>query len=133
MKKVAFYCQVTGDPEDTADNQLEKLLAATQGEDAQVVREYVDHSPERFPAQGQVRRPSHGLPVRGCPGTPGVLRCPVQRPHRLSQLAGGHPRIGVERQIRARLGCADQEAGGGDAGPAGPQRWGVPVLRHHGR
>ena len=43
MKKAALYVQDTGDPSNTADDQLGKLLAATQGEDAQVVREYVDH------------------------------------------------------------------------------------------
>ena len=42
-KRIALYCQYTGDPEDSADHQLEKLLAATQGEDVQVVRDYVDH------------------------------------------------------------------------------------------
>ena len=42
-KRLAFYVQDTGDPEDTADHQMERLLAQTAGEDAQVVREYVDH------------------------------------------------------------------------------------------
>ena len=43
MKRIAFYVQDTGDPNDTADDQMERLLAQTVGEDAQVVREYVDH------------------------------------------------------------------------------------------
>ena len=43
MKRLAFYVQDTGDPEDTAGSQMERLLAETAGEDAQVVREYVDH------------------------------------------------------------------------------------------
>ena len=43
VKRIAFYCQDTGDPNDTADDQMERLLAQTAGEDAQVVREYVDH------------------------------------------------------------------------------------------
>ena len=43
MKRIAIYAQDTGDPSDTADDQLERLLAQTAGEDAQVVREYVDH------------------------------------------------------------------------------------------
>ena len=43
MKRLAFYVQDTRDPEDTADSQMERLLAETAGEDAQVVREYVDY------------------------------------------------------------------------------------------
>ena len=43
MKRLAFYVQDTGDPEDTADHQMERLLAETAGEDALVVREYVDY------------------------------------------------------------------------------------------
>ena len=43
MKRIAFYCQDTGDPENSADHQWKKLQAATQGEESQVVREYVDH------------------------------------------------------------------------------------------
>ena len=43
MKRIAFYVQDTGDPENSADHQWEKLQAQTVGEDAQVVREYVDH------------------------------------------------------------------------------------------
>ena len=43
VKRIAYYTQDTGDPDNTADDQLEKLQAQTAGEDAQVVREYVDH------------------------------------------------------------------------------------------
>ena len=43
MKKVAFYCQDTGDPDNTAEHQWERLQAATQGEDVRIVREYLDH------------------------------------------------------------------------------------------
>ena len=43
MKRIAFYCQDSVDPNDTADHQWERLQAATQGEDVQIVREYVDH------------------------------------------------------------------------------------------
>ena len=43
MKRLAFYVQDTGDPEDTAGSQMERLVAETAGEDAQVVREYVDY------------------------------------------------------------------------------------------
>ena len=42
-KRLAFYTRDTGDPDNTADDQRQRLQAATQGEDAQVVRDYVDH------------------------------------------------------------------------------------------
>ena len=42
-KRIAFYTRDTGDPDDTADHQWLKLQAATQDENAQVVRDYVDH------------------------------------------------------------------------------------------
>ena len=42
-KRLAFYTRDTGDPDNTADDQWQRLQAATQGEDAQVVRDYVDH------------------------------------------------------------------------------------------
>ena len=42
-KRIAFYVQDTGDPKDTADDQMERLLAQTAGEDTQVVREYTDY------------------------------------------------------------------------------------------
>ena len=34
MKKVAFYCQDTRDPDDTADDHWQRLQAATQAQDA---------------------------------------------------------------------------------------------------
>ena len=43
MKRITLYCQDTSDPENSADRQWQRLLAGTQGENAQVVREYVDH------------------------------------------------------------------------------------------
>ena len=43
MKRLAFYVQDTEDPSNTADSQMERLLAQTAGEDTQVVREYADH------------------------------------------------------------------------------------------
>ena len=43
------------------------------------------------------------------------------------------PASGVDGKFVERLGASHPEAGGGDAGPAGTQRWGVPVLRHHSR
>ena len=42
-KRLAFYTRDTGDPDNSADHQWEKLQAATQGEESQVVRDYVDH------------------------------------------------------------------------------------------
>ena len=60
MKRVALYCQDTGDPDNTADDQWEKLQAATQGEESQVVREYVDHrnmSLYRMLGEGTQERP----------------------------------------------------------------------------
>ena len=42
-KRIAFYTRDTGDPDDTSDHQWLKLQAATQDENAQVVRDYVDH------------------------------------------------------------------------------------------
>ena len=42
-KRLAFYTRDTGDPDNTADDQRQRLQTATQGEDAQVVRDYVDH------------------------------------------------------------------------------------------
>ncbi len=43
MKKIAFYCQDTGDPEDTADIQWQTLHLATQDQDVQIVRNYLDY------------------------------------------------------------------------------------------
>ena len=42
-KRIAFYTRDTGDHDDTADHQWLKLQVATQDENAQVVRDYVDH------------------------------------------------------------------------------------------
>ena len=43
MKKIAIYCQDTGDPEDTADIQWQTLHLATQDQDVQIVRNYLDY------------------------------------------------------------------------------------------
>ena len=42
MKKVAFYVEDTGNPDNSADHQLQQLRAQTAGEEARVAREYVD-------------------------------------------------------------------------------------------
>ena len=44
----------------------------------------------------------------------------------------GIPVSGVDEKFTGAPGQSHKEAGGGDAGPAGTQRPGMPVLRHHG-
>ena len=61
MKRIAFYCQDTGDREDTADIQWQSLHLATQGEDVQIVRNYLDH--RDFARQR--RTPDRDGPVKG--------------------------------------------------------------------
>ena len=43
VKKLAIYTQDTGDPSDTADDQMEQIMTAIAGEEAEVVREHTDY------------------------------------------------------------------------------------------
>ena len=42
-KRSSFYTRDTGNPDNTADDQWQKMQIATQGEQSQVVRDYADH------------------------------------------------------------------------------------------
>ena len=79
------------------------------------------------------RRPGQNLPVRGTQGAGAVPGDPVPGPRglRRREAHAGVPESGVDREFVGRLGALIQPAGGGEAGQAGTQRPGVPVLRHH--
>ena len=42
-KRVAIYTQDTGNPADTADDQMERIMSAIVGEEAKIVREHTDY------------------------------------------------------------------------------------------
>ena len=81
-KRLAFYTRDTGDPDNTADDQWQRLQAATQCEDAQVVRDYVDHksmSLHRMLGEATQETPSFDEVLVTDPGFLGDTEQEVQR------------------------------------------------------